>query len=109
MKRAEPKLINYLLVAICIMTTGFLADNLGVYTKASGAITVLTMLLCGVGGINTFFYYLVVAAIEAVCFLVCSIIAKNFSYLLLPLIPLVFAIIVFVMQVIEFKIREGRE
>ena len=99
--KPQNRFIHYVIAFACFMGTAMLASSLGVNTTAVKWIVILLTLLLGVGGINTFFYYLVLAIVEFVAFLILSLIAHSFKTLCLPSVPLVFAIIFFTIQAIN--------
>lgn len=99
--KTKNRFIHYVIAIACIMVTSMLASSLGINTTAVKWIVILLTLLLGVGGINTFFYYLVLSIVEFIAFLILSLIAHSFKTLYLPLVPLVFAIVFFTIQVIN--------
>lgn len=99
--KPQNRFIHYVIAVACLMGTSMLASSLGVNTTAVKWIVILLTLLLGVGGINTFFYYLVLAIVEFIAFIVLSLITHSFTTLCLPLVPLTFAIVFFVIQAIK--------
>ncbi len=107
--KSQNRFIHYVIAVACIMGTSMLASSLGVNTTAVKWIVILLTLLLGVGGINTFFYYLVLSIVEFIAFLILSLIAHSFKTLYLPLVPLVFAILFFTIQVINANKSSNNE
>ena len=101
--KSKNRFIHYVLAAICLMGTSLLASKLGVNTAAVKWVVILPTLLLGVGGINTFFYYLMLFIVEIISFLVLGLMEHSFTTMWLSLIPLAFAILFFVVQVIKAK------
>lgn len=84
---------------ISVILTSMLAAFLGVNTSGVRTAIILITVAASIGGIRDFFYFFVLTIAEFVVLLIMALITKQFSLLLLPLVPLCFFLLTFISQV----------